>query len=369
MNGRALRTTLVALCAVCLVAAPVAGGGVAAQPAASTDAPDVAVCDSVETSGTVAVATVAGSEEPIRDDRALYAGTVLTIRLCDADGPVTPYGENGAWFLAAGDGYEIQNTTDRGVTIRLTDGYGQVAVPAQVRPAEKTDTGPTFTEPSPNVVRPAFGDGTLFLPTADDVGTYDEREDGFRAALNETATAADRLESLSAAVNDSGLTAARATNATETLRALATATNATDRTGGEYRSYLFRVAGESPTPGVAVAAIDVSRTEERSAETAANEAMEGYESALDERATDARSTVRTNLLVGLLGGLLVGAVLGGVVPYVAASSTAGRIRVDSSAEYSRKAQWLPVGVGVLVLLATVGLLAATGGLSILTVIL
>jgi Mg/Co/Ni transporter MgtE len=114
---------------------------------------------------------------------------------------------------------------------------------------------------------------------------------------------------------------------------------------------------------------NVSRTEERSAERAANDAMEGYESALDERATDARSTVRTNLLVGLLGGLLVGAVLGGVVPYVAASSTAGRIRVDSSAEYSRKAQWLPVGVGVLVLLATVGLLAATGGLSILTVIL
>jgi hypothetical protein len=369
MNRRALRTTLVALCAVWLVAAPVAGGVVTAQPGATAEPTDLAVCDSVEASGTVAVATVAGSEEPIRDDRALYAGTVLTIRLCDADGVVTPYGENGAWFLAVGDGYEIRNTTDRGVTIRLTEGYGQLAVAAQVRPAEKTDTGPTFTEPSPNVVQPAFAEGTLFLPTADTVGTYGEHEDSYRTALNETAATTDRLESLSTAVNETGLTEARVTNATETLRTLASATNATDRTGGEYRSHLFRVAGESPTPGVAVDAIDASRERERTVEQDAAGAVRSYESALDARATDARSTVRTNLLVGLVGGLLVGVVLGGVVPYVAASSTEGRIRVDSSAEYSRKAQWLPVGVGVLVLLATVGLLAATGGLSILTVIL
>ncbi|MFC4407781.1 hypothetical protein [Haloarchaeobius iranensis] len=369
MNGRALRTTLVVLCAVWLVAAPFAGGGVAAQAAATGDSADVAVCDSVESSGTVAVATVPGSDEPLRDDRALYAGTRLTIRLCDADGVVTPYGESGAWFLAAWDGYEIQNTTDSSVTIRLTEGYGQLTVASQVRPTGKAETGPTVTEPTPNVVQPAFGDGTLFVPTADAVGTYGEHEASYRTALNETAATTDRLESLSSAVNGSGLTDTRATNATETLRALAAATNATDRTGGEYRSYLFRVAAESPTPGVAVDAIDASREREDTVEQDAAGAVESYESALDARASDARSTVKTNLLVGLVGGLLVGVVLGGVVPYVAASSTEGRIRVDSSAEYSRKAQWLPVGVGVLVLLATVGLLVATDGLSILTVIL
>jgi len=369
MNRRALRTTLVALCAVWLVAAPLAGGGVAAQPGATAGPGDVAVCDSVDASDPVAVATVAGSDEPIRDDSALYAGTVLTIRLCDADGVVTPYGENGAWSIADGDGYEIQNRTDSSVTIRLTEDYGQLAVAGQLRPAGKTDTGPTFTEPTPNVVEPAFGDGTLFLPTADAVGTYGEREASYRTALNETTAATDRLESLSAAVNGSGLTDARATNATETLRALAAATNATDRTAAEYRSYLFQVAAESPTPGVAVDAIDASREREGTVEQDADGAVASYESALDARASDARSTMRTNLLVGLIGGLLVGVVLGGVVPYAAASRTEGRIRVDSSAEYSRKAQWLPVGVGVLVLLATVGLLVATDGLSILTVIL
>ncbi|WP_256301399.1 hypothetical protein [Haloarchaeobius salinus] len=368
MTG-ALRTTLVALCAVWLFAAPVAGGGVAAQAATTPGPADVAACDSVEATDPVAVATLAGSEEPIRDDRALYAGTVLTIRLCDADGVVTPYGENGAWYFADGDAYELQNRTDSSVTIRLTEGYGQLQVAAQVRPAGKTETGPAFTEPSPNIVQPAFTEGTLFLPTADAVGTYGEREADFRGSLNETTAAADRLESLSTAVNESGLTDARATNATETLRTLASAANATDRAGSEYRSYLFGVADESPTPGVAVGAIDASREEERSAAADANEAKASYESALDSRAAAARSTVRTNLLVGLVGGLLVGVVLGGIVPYVAASSTEGRIRVDSSAEYSRKAQWLPVGVGVLVLLATVGLLAATGGRSILQVIL
>ncbi|MFD1645831.1 hypothetical protein [Haloarchaeobius litoreus] len=367
MNGTALRTTFVALCAVLLFAAPVTGSGVTAHPQPGPT--DVAVCDSVEASDTVAVATVAGGEAPIRDDRAMYAGTVLTIRLCDADGVVTPYGENGAWVLTDGDGYEILNTTDSGATIRLTEGYGQLALADRVRPTEKTDTGPTFTEPSPNVVQPAFAEGTLFLPTADDVEVYDEHEASFRTALNETAAASDRLESLATTVNDSGLTGARAANATETLRTLASATNATASEGDDYRSSLFRMAGESPTPGVAVDAIDASRDEERTAETNANEAMASYESALDSRADAARSTVQRNLLIGLVGGLLVGVVLGGVVPYVAASNTEGRIRVDSSAEYSRKAQWLPVGVGVLVLLATVGVLAAASGGSILQVIL
>ncbi|WP_440989659.1 hypothetical protein [Haloarchaeobius baliensis] len=369
MTGSASRTALVVLCALCLFAVPVAGGGAAGQPSSTPGPTDVAVCDSVEGSDTVAVATMAGSEEPLGDDRALYAGTELTIRLCDAEGVVTPYGENGAWSLADGDGYEILNTTDSSATLRLTEGYGQLAVADRVRPTGKADRGPTFTEPSPTVVDPAFVDGTLFLPTPDGVGTYEEREDGFRTALNDTRTASDRLASLATAVNDGGLTEARAANATETLRALASATNATDRSGDAYRSYLFGVAGESPTPGVAVDAIDASREEERTADSNANEAMASYGSALDSRAADARSTVQTNLLVGLVAGLLVGVVLGGVVPYVAASSTEGRIRVDSSTEYSRKAQWLPVGVGVLVLLATVGVLAATGGLSILQVIL
>lgn len=369
MSGNALRTTLVALCACCLFVAPVAGGGVAAESPAQPGPTDVAVCDAVETSETVAVASFAGDEEPIRDDRALYAGTVLTIRLCDGDGVVTPYGENGAWFLADGDGYEIRNTTDSSVTIRLTEGYGQLAVADRVRPTEKTDTAPTFTEPAPNVVEPAFGEGTLFLRDDDAVGSYGEHEASFRTALNQTGDATARLESLTTAVESGGLTEARASNATETLRALSSATNATDRAGSEYRSFLFRTAGESPTPGVAVDAIDDSRQTESTVEADAGAAVAEYESVLQTRASGARSTIRTNLLVGLLGGLLVGVVLGGVVPYAAASRTEGRIRVDSSTEYSRKAQWLPVAAGVLVLLATVGLLAATGGLSILQVIL
>lgn len=374
MRRGSIQATLVACCALCLLVAPAAGapvaetGGLDASEHASTT-PDGSVCDAVNESGTVAVATMAGTDEPVVDDRALYAGTELTVQLCDAEGVVTPYGTDGAWSLADGDGYEILRTTNSNVTIRLTAEYGRLAVADQVRPTEKTDTGPVLTEPSANTVRPFDADARLYLTSADAVDSYRERESAFRTATNETAAATDRLETVTAAVESGRLTDARASNATETLRTLANATNATATAGDAYRTYLFGVATRSPTPGVAVDAIETSRERENGTRSAAATAVDEYESALDARANTLQSRIRSNVLLGLVGGLVLGLVLGGVVPWLAASSTVGRIRVDSSTEYSRKAQWLPAGVGVLVLLVTVGALAATGGLSILGVIL
>lgn len=322
------------------------------------------VCDDVDAAGNVLVAVVPGSNEPLQGDHRFYGQTTLDLRLCSSDGLVTPYGD--AWALAAGDGYEILNETDDGPRVRLERGYGQVSFPEAVNRKQVSD-GIALVEPGDTAVEPTFENASrLYFSAPEHVESYRTHEAEFLAASNATTAAVGSLEETRAALAEGE---ELDSNATDTLQTLGDRVATTEARSEAFQRFLYQRIGTSPTPGVAETTLaSVERREDESRRSAA-EAVAAYRDALDDRASALRSSIRTNVLLGGGLGIVAGLLVGGALPYLVANRTIGRKRIDSSADYTRVALWLPVAGGILALVATLGGLAVVDGLGLLEVIL
>ncbi|WP_323676776.1 hypothetical protein [Halorubellus sp. PRR65] len=326
-----------------------------------------AVCDGVSGSGNVVVATLSSTGERVTGSAQLYANVTLDLRLCSSEGLVTPYGD--AWKLQDDAGFEVVNETDRGPRVRLEPGYGSVEFPSKVR-MKQVDSGLTVTEPAANAVDPAIGvDERLYLPSAGSVDEYLSRERAFVDASNRTSAATERLAETAAALNGSGSGSFNATTANRTLDRLDESVDELNASASSFRTFLFGVTGESPTPGVAVDTLDAVESSETTRRERATDAVAAYDAALDARERSLTSKIRNNLLLATGLGLVLGVLGGGALPYLVANRTIGRKRIDSTTDYNRYALWVPVGGGIALVAATLVVVALTAGLSLFGVIL
>ncbi|MFC6955185.1 hypothetical protein [Halorubellus litoreus] len=326
-----------------------------------------AVCDGVSGSGNVVVATLASTGERVTGSERLYANVTLDLRLCSSQGLVTPYGD--AWELQSSDGFEVLSASDRGPRVRLEPGYGTVEFPSKIR-MKQVDSGLTVSEPVANAVNPAIGvDGRLYVSSAASVDEYRSLEGAFVGASNRTTSATTALAETTAALNGSGSGEFNATTANRTLERLDASVAELNASASSFRTFLFGVARDSQTPGVAVDALDAVEASETAQREEANEAVAAYDAALDARERSLASTIRNNLFVAIGLGVVLGGLAGGALPYLVANRTIGRKRIDSTADYNRYALWVPVGGGIALVCATVLGVVVTTGFSLFGVIL
>jgi len=343
-------------------AAPGSGGALDVAPASS----DVAACDGVDASGNVLVATVPSTGDRVRGEASLYGNMTLDLRLCGPEGAVTPYGD--AWSLAGGDGFTVLETTTQGPRVRLEPGYGTVTFPSQVQ-KKQVERGLVVTEPGTNAVDPALAvEDRLYFSSSAAVESYRTHEDEFLNATEETQSAVTALNETTGAL-DSESASFDPNAANETLDAVNESVGTLSASGSAFRGFLLDAVGTSPTPGVVVESLRTVDDRERADRTRAVAAVNAYEAAVEERRRSLAAAVRGNLLLAGGLGLLLGVLGGAALPYLVANRTIGRKRIDSTADYNRYALWVPVGGGVLLVAATVGVVAATAGLSLFGVIL
>jgi len=371
MTG-ARRLALVVVVALLAGVAPATAGAVDAGPA-SGDAldvapasSDVAACDGVDASGNVLVATVPSTGERVQGEASLYANMTLDLRLCGPEGAVTPYGD--AWSLAGGDGYSVLDATNQGPRVRLEPGYGAVEFPSQVQ-KKQVERGLVVTEPGTNAVDPALAVGDrLYFSSSATVESYRTHEDEFLNATEETRSAVTALNETTGAL-DGESASFDANAANETLDAVNDSAGTLSASGSAFRRFLFDATGTSPTPGVVVESLQAVESRERAERTRAVAAVNAYREAAGDRRRSLAAAVRGNLFLAGGLGLVLGVLGGAALPYLVANRTIGRKRIDSTADYNRYALWVPVGGGVLLVAATVGVVAATTGLSLFGVIL
>jgi hypothetical protein len=361
------RLALVLGVAVLVGTLPATAGAVDAAPMPEDAVGESAACDGVNASGNVLVATVPSTGERVQGEASLYANVTLDLRLCGPEGAVTPYGD--AWSLAGDDGYTVLDTTNEGPRIRLEPGYAEVVFPAQVR-KKQVERGLVVTEPEPNAVEPALAVADrLYFSSSAAVESYRAHEDEFLNATEEARSAVTALNESAAALEGDGSTSFDASAANDTLDAVNDSVGTLAASGSAFRGFLFDAVGTSPTPGVVVESLQAVGDRERADRSRAVAAVTAYQSALEERRQSLAAAVRGNLLLAGGLGLLLGVLGGAALPYLVANRTIGRKRIDSTADYNRYALWVPVGGGVLLVAATVGVVAATTGLSLFGVIL
>jgi hypothetical protein len=366
MTG-ARQLALVVVVALLAGAAPATAGAVDSAPVSGSSAGEAAACDDVDASGNVLVATVPSTGERVQGEASLYGNMTLDLRLCGPEGTVTPYGD--AWSLAGGDGYAVVDTTNQGPRVRLEPGYGTVTFPSQVQ-KKQVESGLVVTEPEANAVESALAvEDRLYFSSSTAVDAYRTHEAKFLNATEETRSAAGALNESTAALAANGSASFDANAANESLEAVNASVGTLSTTGSAFRGFLLDAAGTSPTPGVVVESLEAVDDRERTERRRAAAAVSAYQDALEERQQSLAGAVRGTLLLASGVGLLLGVLAGAALPYLVANRTIGRKRIDSTADYNRYALWVPVGGGVLLVAATVGVVAATTGLSLFGVIL
>lgn len=348
-------------------AAPASDGAVDAAQASGGAVGEAAVCDDVDASGNVLVATVPSTGERIQGEASLYGNMTLDLRLCGPEGAVTPYDD--AWSLAGGDGYAVVNTTNQGPRVRLEPGYGSVAFPSQVQ-KKQVERGLVVTEPETNAVDPALAvEDRLYFSSPAAVDAYRTHEREFLNATEETRSTVTALNETTAGLDGNGSVSFDANAANESLEAVNDSVGTLSASGSAFRGFLLDAVGTSPTPGVVVDSLGTVDGRERAERTRALAAVNAYQDALEDRQGELAASIRGNILLAGALGLLLGVFGGAALPYLVANRTIGRKRIDSTADYNRYALWVPVGGGVLLVVATVGVVAATTGLSLFGVIL
>jgi hypothetical protein len=366
MTGtRQLSLVVVVVLLAGAVPATVGAADAASVPGAAGG--EAAVCDDVDASGNVLVATVPSTGEPVQGETSLYGGMTLDLRLCGPEGAVTPYGD--AWSLQEGDGYAVVDTTSQGPRVRLEDGFGTIAFPSEVQ-KKPVERGLVVTEPEANAVDPALAvEGRLYFSSPAAVDTYRTHERDFLNATEGTESAVAALNETTAALDGEESASFDADTANETLESVNDSVAALSSSGSAFRGFLFDAVGTSATPAVTVNSLQAADDRERTARDRAVAAVNAYRGALGGGPRAFAATLRGNLLLTGGLGLLLGVLGGAALPYLVANRTIGRKRIDSTADYNRYALWVPVGGGVLLVVATIGVVAATTGLSLFGVIL
>jgi hypothetical protein len=163
-----------------------------------------------------------------------------------------------------------------------------------------------------------------------------------------------RLNETTATINATRLNATLLEETNATLRDLNNETATVRQLEQETLALLFEnvragMTGQQETGSVAGAV--------QNREANASGALQAYYETLGEQQRAIATAIRTKFLLGLVGGLLIGAILGAVKPHRKGREVDHYRDYSSRETYDPSVLFLPLGAGVLMLLAAVGLLA------------
>lgn len=296
---------------------------------------------------------------------ALYAGTELTVYFCD-DGNANLRPD--AWQLGDHDGFERVDSDSVSVTVQLTGEADSIDFVELERKIDTDFRGLTVQRPDVPRVDPSIANvDPSYVDSAEDEEAYQQREDELTAALANLNESRDDLRTLTDEVEADGLAAVGAENATDTIASVNASAAELGGAAADYRIQVATILDGQETPLVRLTGAATER--EQHAVDEAGAALEAYLDALDARATVLRGEIRSNVLLALAVGLLLGLVAGAYVPYKEASNVKRKSRLSSSVAFTRRALAVPLVVGAVLLVVTLGALAAFGSLEILWTIL
>lgn len=337
------------LCAMafCLLVVAVAPAG-ASQPAASSADPG-SVCQGNSGSDSVRAVTVGPAGENVTDAGPFYAGTELYLVLCDGSTR-----EITDTYEIQGAGVRVVNTNDTYYEVQLTGETGTVDLGAAVG---QRASGPSVNLTTGAQASTRLVDQPIPFTNATLARDYERAETRFNTSLAEVRNTTDRLNRTTSSIRNGTVNETILGAANETLRALRENTTAVRNSTRNASAVLYaNVRGGVPNSVYswnAKRALDISGAE---ATENASAALAAYYEALGERRAAIASTIRTNFLLGAGLGLLVGLLLGAFKPHRSGKEVDHYRDYNSQETYDRSVVYLPVGVGVAVVLAAVALL-------------
>lgn len=333
--------------------------------AAAADPTEVCstVADSLKGEEKAVVATTVAGDRVQTAALTLYPGSRVSVALCQADGDALPTRGGDLWDLAGHPA--LANTTDRGDYWTVTVGTADesAAFADLVANQSQVVQGPTLRVQTGVQYESQVSNETLLFADPASRDALERNETAFREAVAAVETNATALNRTAVAAGEPlepgaiGRANATLSNLTGATQAMTRRTHSTERL--LYEQAASRVGNEG-----ALTAIEAVNAEERTARQQTREQLRAYQETVDQRIRAARGAVRTNVLIGLAVGCLVGLAAGAVRPYLAYREYDDFRATTTSASYERRVVYLPVGVGLALLVAGVVLAALTGALGV-----
>lgn len=247
-----------------------------------------------------------------------------------------------------------------------------VAVGTAAMPAAGAVDAADRTAGGQSDVRAGVGEAITGPATAnhsaiDAIAAAEDPWRNFTRANQSLANASAELEGIAGRINNNSRYSNSTHNdANQTLQRMDTETQALNRAANES---LRAVNNSNATPAQKFMAYRTIESHRRAGEEQSTDAVDTYDDALNDNRATTESTVTVRFAGGLLGGLLIGAALGAIIPFREARNVEEQLKLSRNVTYNRRTALIPIVVGIVLLMAGIGLLYFIGGIDLLGVIL
>lgn len=195
---------------------------------------------------------------------------------------------------------------------------------------------------------------------------FSAAENDFWTANDELAEAVDSLHNITNEINESGTydddTHGSASDELEAIE------DALDALSEAESDAAMELTAADLRPAEQFLIIDAVAAERETAKQSADEATESYKNAVVEQRSEPQSTVRLYFSAALVVGLLIGLVLGAIVPAWEARNVRDQMRLSRDVTYNKRAGYLPIAAGILLVVCGVGVLWWIGISNVIRVI-
>lgn len=331
-------------------------GSLVVPTAAATDTrvDPAEVCDRLSPDRLTVTAVTHANAAPLSDGTALYAGTTLTVVLCQAnDEPVATESGQG-WALDASPGILSVQTRTAAYQVTLANADATVAF-SELVVRKNPQAGVTVSVIRGPIVDSEFDEvDTVAFEGQQTADRYVATEAAYLKAVAAVRDNATALNETAEAVRQRGLDAV---DPNDTLMALNETAETADVRANQTKLLLFNATYVGNDGSGALAATE--RTNQR-ADAVVDAALRTYIAALDERRAIHANDIQNTLLFALIPGFVVGALAGAVVPYRKGSEKADFMQQRAGIAYDRSVlKWPLLGaLGAVVL--GIGILVFTG---------